>query len=137
MITCRCLETSKVATAPSDTITNPGVNDMLLGLGKHTTEGNIRLGALIVTRKPRYIAASRFGKEKVACDVTREWRAMKPPGRFLAELKGKPGSFYNVGDEKACELVLERLRKAHTIGDAIPITNPGANDMLSGQGYGE
>ena len=69
-------------------VTNPGPNDILCGRGGGTNAhpGNIKFRKLVAAHKLRYLAASKSDKPGVARDVVREWRAMDPPGRFLAKL---------------------------------------------------
>jgi hypothetical protein len=43
------------------------------------------LRKLVATHKLRYLAALKAENPTIAMDVMREWRAMDPPGRFLAK----------------------------------------------------
>ena len=83
------------STIPSDypltNILHPGVNDILCGRGGATNAhpGNIKFRKLVAAHKLRYLAATKCDKPAVAKDVVREWRAMDPPGRFLAKMDSK------------------------------------------------
>ncbi|KAL3771804.1 hypothetical protein ACHAW5_005359 [Stephanodiscus triporus] len=81
------------------------------------------------------MAAKKFDKPTVAKDVVREWRAMDPPGRFLARMDGGGGGgdvdvdgddddgdgndggtnagaiWYDVGDHKARRKASQSLRE--------------------------
>mmetsp|Transcript_44409 Transcript_44409/g.93241 ORF Transcript_44409/g.93241 Transcript_44409/m.93241 type:complete len:773 (-) Transcript_44409:285-2603(-) len=102
-------------------IVNPGSNDILCGRGGGTNahSGNIKFRKLVAAHKLRYLAASKSDKPGVARDVVREWRAMDPPGRFLAKMDKKEGGddddtptmWYDVGDKKAREKASQCLRE--------------------------
>ena len=70
----------------TSSIVRPSGNDILCGRGGGTNAhpGNIKFRKLVAAHKLRYLAASKSDKPGVARDVVREWRAMDPPGRFLA-----------------------------------------------------
>ncbi|KAL7466959.1 hypothetical protein ACHAXS_008458 [Conticribra weissflogii] len=74
---------------PLTNITHPGPNDILCGRGGGTNAhpGNVKFRKLVATHKLRYLAASKSDKPAVARDVVKEWRAMDPPGRFLAKME--------------------------------------------------
>mmetsp|Transcript_20010 Transcript_20010/g.36740 ORF Transcript_20010/g.36740 Transcript_20010/m.36740 type:complete len:832 (+) Transcript_20010:304-2799(+) len=108
----------------STNITSPGSNDILCGRGGGTNAhpGNIKFRKLVAAHKLRYLAASKSDKPGVARDVVREWRAMDPPGRFLAKMDKKSGGgsgggeddaviWHDVGDKKAREKASQCLRE--------------------------
>ena len=74
---------------PLTNILHPGLNDILCGRGGATNAhpGNIKFRKLVAAHKLRYLAATKCDKPAVAKDVVREWRAMDPPGRFLAKME--------------------------------------------------
>ena len=86
---------------PMTNITQPGVNDILCGRGGGTNahSGNIKFRKLVAAHKLRYLAASKAEKPTVARDVVREWRAMDPPGRFLAKVDVGGGGGGGGGDD--------------------------------------
>eukprot|EP00580_Thalassiosira_gravida_P010453 CAMPEP_0201629718 /NCGR_PEP_ID=MMETSP0493-20130528/4284_1 /ASSEMBLY_ACC=CAM_ASM_000838 /TAXON_ID=420259 /ORGANISM="Thalassiosira gravida, Strain GMp14c1" /LENGTH=883 /DNA_ID=CAMNT_0048100759 /DNA_START=1487 /DNA_END=4138 /DNA_ORIENTATION=+ len=117
-------------------ISQPGPNDILCGRGGGTNahSGNIKFRKLVAAHKLRYLAASKSDKPGVARDVVREWRAMDPPGRFLAKSAGGAGDppssaagagvagvvvvgengnavWHDVGDKKAREKASQCLRE--------------------------
>ena len=126
---------------PLTSITNPGSHDILCGRGGgiNAHPGNIKFRKLVATHKLRYLGASKSDKPSVAWDVVREWRALDPPGRFLAKMeKGKnsdeaafakrmkkkkggkdgedddgeqPVLWHDVGDKKAREKASQCLRE--------------------------
>jgi hypothetical protein len=77
----------------------------------------------------RYMLAKKIDKPKVARDVVRMWRQLKPPGRFLDRLDNRkwgPVSimdshniWYDVGNKKAQEKASQCLRELTT--DAFSI----------------
>lgn len=106
----------------TSSIVRPSGNDILCGRGGGTNAhpGNIKFRKLVAAHKLRYLAASKSDKPGVARDVVREWRAMDPPGRFLAKMDGKnirnpddeaPVLWYDVGDKKAREKASQCLRE--------------------------
>ena len=74
---------------PLTNITNPGPHDILCGRGGGTNAhpGNVKFRKLVAAHKLRYLAASKSDKPAVARDVVQEWRALDPPGRFLAKME--------------------------------------------------
>ncbi|KAL3756860.1 hypothetical protein ACHAWU_005122 [Discostella pseudostelligera] len=78
---------------PLTNILHPGTNDILCGRGGATNAhpGNIKFRKLVAAHKLRYLAATKCDKPAVAKDVVREWRAMDPPGRFLAKMENSGG----------------------------------------------
>ena len=102
---------------PLTNITNPGQNDIICGRGGGTNShpGNIKFRRLIATHKLRYLAATKVDKPNVARDVVKEWRALNPPGRFLAKINPKDKSssapYNDVGNKKAREKASQCLRE--------------------------
>eukprot|EP00566_Odontella_aurita_P014245 CAMPEP_0113590866 /NCGR_PEP_ID=MMETSP0015_2-20120614/36921_1 /TAXON_ID=2838 /ORGANISM="Odontella" /LENGTH=530 /DNA_ID=CAMNT_0000497123 /DNA_START=817 /DNA_END=2405 /DNA_ORIENTATION=- /assembly_acc=CAM_ASM_000160 len=113
-------------------ISKPGPNDVLCGRGGGTNNhtGNIRFRKLVNKHKMSYLAATKVEKPKVAREVVKIWRAMDPPGRFLARTSGdgdkgeekkSPGGgkdgkdsgvvWHDVGDKKAREKASQCLRE--------------------------
>lgn len=103
-------------------VTNPGPNDNLCGRGGgiNTHPGNIKFRKLVAAHKLRYLAASKLDKLGVARDVVCEWRAMDPPGRFLAKLDksklpdggdSRTGLWVEIGDERAWKKTGQALRE--------------------------
>mmetsp|Transcript_37383 Transcript_37383/g.79740 ORF Transcript_37383/g.79740 Transcript_37383/m.79740 type:complete len:717 (+) Transcript_37383:647-2797(+) len=103
-------------------ITDPGPHDILCGRGGGTNahSGNVKFRKLVAAHKLRYLAASKSDKPHVAREVVREWRAMDPPGRFLAKLDKKDvppdgdkrkAIWHDVGDKKAREKASQCLRE--------------------------
>ena len=73
---------------PLDNITNPGPNDVLCIQAKCNHPGNVKFRKLAERNKQRFKLAKRGTKNDVAMDLVRKWRAMDPPGRFLAKMEG-------------------------------------------------
>ena len=113
---------------PDTHIKKPGPNDVLLGRGGGTNnhEGNVSFRALVAEHKIRYLDATKVDKPKVAREVVKLWRAMEPPGRFLARVSGtgpittrnEDALWYDVGDKKAREKASQCLRER--TADVIP-----------------
>ena len=113
---------------PDTHIKTPGPNDVLLGRGGGTNnhEGNVTFRKLVAEHKIRYLDASKVDKPKVAREVVKLWRAMDPPGRFLARVSGtgpvttrnEDALWYDVGDKKAREKASQCLRER--TADVIP-----------------
>jgi hypothetical protein len=57
---------------------------------------------MVEDRKVDYVNSKRLDKPMVALEIIRDWRAQKPPGRFL-KLDEKTGLWHDVGDKKARE----------------------------------
>ena len=94
----------------------PGPHDVMLGRGSGTSNhiGNITFRMLANDHKPRYVAASRVDKPKVAGEVVQLWRQMKPMGRFLVrmdESQGDVSLWRDVGDRKARQKTSQCLRE--------------------------
>ena len=86
----------------------PGIHDVYLGRGGgiNNKPGNIRFRDLVRQHKVRYIEARKIDKPKVAVDVVRIWRNLRPPGRFLERTRvggvvSEPPVYHDVGDKKA------------------------------------
>ena len=133
------------STIPSDypltNILHPGVNDILCGRGGATNAhpGNIKFRKLVAAHKLRYLAATKCDKPAVAKDVVREWRAMDPPGRFLAKMDSKsdevgggesnnnektnnakaPEYWHDIGDKKAREKASQCLRERNGAANEV------------------
>ena len=65
---------------------------------------------MVEDRKVDYINSKRLDKPLVALDIIKEWRAQKPPGRFL-KMDDKTGLWFDVGDKKAREKTSQALRE--------------------------
>jgi hypothetical protein len=65
---------------------------------------------MVESRKVDYVNCKRIDKPLVALDIIREWRAQKPPGRFL-KLDESSGLWHDVGDRKAREKTSQALRE--------------------------
>ncbi|CAB9506216.1 expressed unknown protein [Seminavis robusta] len=124
--------TTSTSTTPSTTITTgqamvavmesdvgiefPGDHDLLLGRGGETNShsGNQLFRRLIEAHKAVYISAPRRSKPDIAKTLVAQWRAMDPPGRFLAK-KMMPGQskklWYEIGDDAA------RKRTSKSLGE--------------------
>lgn len=92
----------------------PGPHDCVLGRGRGASShiGNVTFRALIKQFKPKYEAASRVDKPKVAAEVVSIWRNMSPPGRFLVQCRTTNRSVWNdVGDRKARQKASQSLRE--------------------------
>jgi len=116
---------------PHTNILEPGENDILYGRGggNNVHPGNIKFRKLVAAHKLRYLAASKSEKPTVSRDVVLAWRAMDPPGRFLARKRRDNGDgndcnsssansthderyyYYDVGDKKAREKTSQCLRE--------------------------
>ena len=104
--------TTTTTTAGGYPLTNitgePGIHDVYLGRGGgiNNKPGNIRFRDLVRQHKVRYIEARKIDKPKVAVDVVRIWRNLRPPGRFLERTRvggvvSEPPVYHDVGDKKA------------------------------------
>lgn len=97
--------------------------------GPNNHDGNVKFRNLVHAYKMRYMLATKTDKPKVAREVVRIWRNLKPKGRFLDRLdnsKKGPGSikdshnvWYDVGDKKAREKASQCLRELTP--DVLPI----------------
>jgi hypothetical protein len=65
---------------------------------------------MVEKRKTDYVNCKRIDKPLISLDIIREWRAQKPPGRFL-KLDESSGLWYDVGDRKAREKTSQALRE--------------------------
>jgi hypothetical protein len=93
--------------------------------GTNNHAGNVKFRLMVNgPNKLRYLAASKADKPRVAADVVKLWRALNPPGRFLAR---KDNSRKGPGSVKVCPvrgtrylfyLALEQRRESltHSIG---------------------
>jgi hypothetical protein len=97
---------------PLKDITEPSKNDVLYGRGGGTNhhDGNKRYRRMVEKRKTDYVNCKRIDKPLISLDIIREWRAQKPPGRFL-KLDESSGLWYDVGDRKAREKTSQALRE--------------------------
>lgn len=74
--------------------------------------GNVNFRAFIKAFKPKYTAAYRMDKPKVAGEVVGKWRAKTPPGRFLVQVQTPNGDVWSdVGDRKARQKTSQSLRE--------------------------
>ena len=78
--------------------------------GTNHHPGNKRYRKMVEDRKVDYINSKRLDKPLVALDIIKEWRAQKPPGRFL-KMDDKTGLWFDVGDKKAREKTSQALRE--------------------------
>lgn len=95
---------------------NVCVKNALCDIG-HTNEcrtnhhdGNKRYRKMVEERKVDYVNSKRLDKPLVALDIIRQWRAQKPPGRFL-KFDEKSDTWFDVGDKKAREKTSQALRE--------------------------
>ena len=127
-------------------ITRPGPHDVLCGRGGGTNHhsGNIKFRRLIQEHKQRYLSASKVEKPHIAREVVQLWRALDPPGRFLAQpttpqnpgrrrrsgsLKAIGNTWYDVGNDKAREKVSQCLRERfHERRQSRPNNNNNNNE---------
>ena len=110
---------------PLSNISEPGINDVLCGRGGGTNNhiGNRRFRMLVNEHKPRYFAAGKLDKPKVAREVMIMWRKQEPAGRFL--IKDPETKLWNdVGDQKAREKASQCLRERRTPCDVLPFRIP-------------
>jgi hypothetical protein len=110
---------------PLKDISEPGINDVLCGRGGGTNNhiGNRRFRMLVNEHKPRYFAAGKLDKPKVAREVMIMWRKQDPPGRFL--IKDSSSKLWSdVGDQKAREKASQCLRERRTPCDVLPFRIP-------------
>jgi len=98
---------------PLYNIENPGNNDFMCARGAGATrhEGNKRYRRMVKDREVEYVNSTNCnGKGLIALEIIREWRAQRPPGRFLKQ-NDKTGNWYDVGDKKAKEKTSQALRE--------------------------
>lgn len=97
---------------PLTDIVEPSKNDVLYGRGGGTNhhDGNKRYRRMVEKRKVDYVNCKRIDKPLISLEIIREWRAQKPPGRFL-KLDESSGLWYDVGDRKAREKTSQALRE--------------------------
>jgi hypothetical protein len=107
---------------PMTNIEYPGPHDVVLGRGRGASShiGNVNFRGFIKQFKPKYAAANRVDKPKVAGEVVVKWREKNPPGRFLVQVRTTNRNVWNdVGDRKVRHeqaVVLARwLQKRHSI----------------------
>jgi hypothetical protein len=114
------------ASYPMKDISEPGINDVLCGRGGGTNNhiGNRRFRMLVNEHKPRYFAAGKLDKPKVAREVMLMWRKQEPPGRFLIK-DANYKLWSDVGDQKAREKASQCLRERRTPCDVLPFRIPG------------
>ncbi|KAL7565674.1 hypothetical protein ACA910_019765 [Epithemia clementina (nom. ined.)] len=105
-------------------------NDIILGRGiGKSHHGNLKFRALVRKYKLRYLDAPKVQKPHVAAELVKIWRALKPPGRFLARKNTTNGTnstatitsirdenirseiWYDVGDKRAREKASMSLRE--------------------------
>lgn len=109
---------------PLEGIEFPGSNDVMMGRGGGTNThiGNIRFRQLVHEHKRKYIMAHKTEKPKVAWAVVQTWRALDPPGRFLAGSDPEMGDdsyWHDVGDKEARKKASQCLRERTP--DVLPI----------------
>lgn len=68
---------------------------------------------LIEKFKKKYAAASKIDKPKVTDEVVSQWRARKPPGRFLTRTDpdDSMSKWHDVGDKRARRKCAQALRE--------------------------
>ena len=71
--------------------------------------GNIKFRRIVEDLKPTYQQANRTSKSAVAMNVIKDWRALNPPGRFLA-LNKLTQLWDDIGDGAAREKCSAALR---------------------------
>lgn len=105
-------DTNDYSNWPLSEIPEPCKNDVLFGRGGGTNhhDGNKRYRRMVDKRKVDYVNSKRLDKPLIALDIIREWRAQKPPGRFL-KLDEATGLWEDVGDRKAREKTSQALRE--------------------------
>lgn len=100
---------------PMTDIEYPGQNDCMFGRGGGTSNhiGNINFRLLVETFKEKYAAANKADKPKVTDEVVSQWRARKPPGRFLTrtEPEESMSTWFDVGDKRARRKCAQALRE--------------------------
>lgn len=96
----------------------PGPHDVVLGRGRGASShiGNVNFRGFIKQWKPKYAAANRVDKPKVAGEVVGKWRQKNPPGRFLVQVRTSNRNLWNdVGDRKARQKTSQSLRERECI----------------------
>ena len=64
---------------------SPHFSSITFSPGTNNHAGNVKFRLMVNgSNKLRYLAASKADKPRVAADVVKLWRALDPPGRFLA-----------------------------------------------------
>ena len=100
---------------PMTDIEYPGQNDCMFGRGGGTSNhiGNINFRLLVEKFKKKYAAANKADKPKVTDEVVAQWRARKPPGRFLSrtEPEESMSTWFDVGDKRARRKCAQALRE--------------------------
>lgn len=102
----------------------PGGNDVMLGRGggTNTHMGYISFCQLVQEHKRGYITECKMEKPKVAMLVVQPWRALDPPGRFLAKSDlsmGDDSYWHDVGDKEARKKASQCLRERKS--DELPL----------------
>lgn len=103
---------------PMTNIEYPGPHDVVLGRGRGASShiGNVNFRGFIKQFKPKYAAANRVDKPKVAGEVVLKWREKNPPGRFLVQVRTTNRNVWNdVGDRKARQKTSQSLRERECI----------------------
>jgi hypothetical protein len=139
------LSSNDSAEGEDEVVTRPTENDVLLGRGgginKHC--GNIKFRKLVNKHKMRYLACSKIDKPNIAREVVQLWRAMLPPGRFLAcldDTKRGPGfvkiadsEWFEVGDKRARAKASQSLRERTPVMPYITLLRE-QHDAISDKG---
>lgn len=91
--------------------------DILCGRGSAANNhiGNIRFRDVVKNFEERYRSACKADKPLVALQIVLMWKALDPPGRFLAKPSGsdsdKDEPWCEVSEETATKKVAQRLRE--------------------------
>lgn len=91
--------------------------DILCGRGSSSNNhiGNIRFRDVVKNFEERYRSACKADKPLVALQIVLMWKALDPPGRFLAKPSGsdsdKDEPWCEVSEEAATKKVAQRLRE--------------------------
>ena len=102
----------------------PGPNDILCGRGASNHHiGNRRFRMLLNEHRPRYTAARRLDKYKVAHEVMVLWRKQTPTGRFLQQ-DPITKLWNDIGDQKAREKTFQRMKGLRVAIDVLPFQSP-------------
>lgn len=105
----------------------PGRHDLLLGRGGETNNhsGNITFRGLIEQYKPTYQSAPKGQKPEIAQMLVNQWRALDPPGRFMAKSPDNEDLWVDIGDmaarRRASKSLGERSKRSIVADPAPPM----------------
>lgn len=105
----------------------PGRHDLLLGRGGETNNhsGNITFRGLIEQYKPTYQSAPKDQKPEIAQMLVNQWRALDPPGRFMAKSPDNQDLWVDIGDmaarRRASKSLGERSKRSIVADPAPPM----------------